>query len=91
MLQKMITNFYYIQKMIKKSRFYSTLLFLWLFQAILGQSAILPTDSAVRIGTLSNGLTYYLRYNNHPEKQANFYIAQKVGSKHQLLQCQGLL
>ena len=80
MLQKMITNFYYIQKMIKKSRFYSTLLFLWLFQAILGQSAILPTDSAVRIGTLSNGLTYYLRYNNHPEKQANFYIAQKVGS-----------
>ena len=66
--------------MIKKSRLYSTLLFALLFQTFLGQSAILPTDSAVRIGTLSNGLTYYLRCNNYPEGQANFYIAQKVGS-----------
>ncbi len=40
----------------------------------------LPVDSAVRIGKLANGLTYYIRYNNWPEKRANFYIAQKVGS-----------
>ena len=39
-----------------------------------------PVDSAVRIGKLDNGLTYYLRHNNNPEKKANFYIAQRVGS-----------
>lgn len=39
-----------------------------------------PLDTAVRIGKLDNGLTYYIRYNNWPEKRANFYIAQKVGS-----------
>ena len=40
----------------------------------------LPTDSKVRIGKLDNGLTYYIRHNELPEKQADFYIAQKVGS-----------
>lgn len=40
----------------------------------------LPVDKDVRIGKLSNGLTYYIRYNNWPEHRANFYIAQKVGS-----------
>ena len=40
----------------------------------------IPTDQGVRIGKLDNGLTYYLRHNNTPEKKANFYIAQRVGS-----------
>lgn len=40
----------------------------------------LPVDTAVRMGKLDNGLTYYIRYNNWPENRANFYIAQKVGS-----------
>lgn len=40
----------------------------------------LPVDDAVRIGHLENGLTYYIRHNAEPEGQANFYIAQKVGS-----------
>ena len=40
----------------------------------------LPTDPDVRIGKLENGLTYYIRHNALPEKQAEFYIAQKVGS-----------
>lgn len=39
-----------------------------------------PTDPAVRIGRLDNGMTYYIRHNARPEKQADFYIAQKVGS-----------
>ena len=39
-----------------------------------------PVDPNVRIGKLDNGLTYYLRHNNNPEKKANFYIAQRVGS-----------
>lgn len=40
----------------------------------------LPVDPAVRVGKLPNGMTYYIRHNALPEKQAFFYIAQKVGS-----------
>lgn len=40
----------------------------------------LPVDKEVRIGTLPNGLTYYIRHNEKPKGQVNFYIAQKVGS-----------
>ncbi len=40
----------------------------------------IPVDKDVRIGKLSNGLTYYIRYNNWPENRAEFYIAQRVGS-----------
>lgn len=40
----------------------------------------LPADPDVRIGKLENGLTYYIRHNEYPKGQADFYIAQKVGS-----------
>ena len=40
----------------------------------------IPVDPQVRIGKLENGLTYYIRHNEEPKGQANFYIAQKVGS-----------
>ncbi len=40
----------------------------------------LPLDPETRHGTLPNGLTYYIRHNERPQGQANFYIAQKVGS-----------
>ncbi len=40
----------------------------------------LPLDPAVRTGQLENGLTYYIRHNETPKGQADFYIAQKVGS-----------
>lgn len=34
----------------------------------------------MRIGKLDNGLTYYIRHNEYPKNQVDFYIAQKVGS-----------
>ena len=40
----------------------------------------LPMDKEVRMGKLPNGLTYYIRHNETPKGQADFYIAQKVGS-----------
>ena len=40
----------------------------------------IPTDPAVKMGKLENGLTYYVRHNGYPEKRVNFYIAQRVGS-----------
>lgn len=54
--------------------------FLMLHAAASAQDMPLPVDSAVRIGTLPNGLTYYIRHNEKPKGQADFYIAQKVGS-----------
>lgn len=40
----------------------------------------LPVDADVRIGTLPNGLTYYIRANETPANCADFFIAQRVGS-----------
>ena len=40
----------------------------------------LPEDPAVRIGKLDNGMTYYIRHNETPKGQADFFIAQSVGS-----------
>lgn len=44
------------------------------------QPVQLPTDSAVRIGKLDNGLTYYIRHNEQPKQRAEFHIAQAVGA-----------
>lgn len=40
----------------------------------------LPMDTTIRYGQLENGLTYYVRHNENPQKRAYFYLAQKVGS-----------
>ena len=41
---------------------------------------IIPEDTAVRKGVLSNGLTYYVCKSNNPAKQAFFYLLVKAGS-----------
>ncbi len=40
----------------------------------------LPLDSNVTVGKLSNGLTYYIRRNQKPEKRAELRLAVNVGS-----------
>ncbi len=63
-------------------------LLIWLFaalcfgsmQTIAQQLPKMPLDPQVRYGKLPNGLTYYIRHNEKPKGQADFYIAQKVGS-----------
>ncbi|MBK0381477.1 insulinase family protein [Pedobacter sp. SD-b] len=40
----------------------------------------LPTDSNVKIGTLPNGLTYYIRKNVEPKNRAELYLVNKIGS-----------
>ncbi len=42
--------------------------------------APLPEDAELRKGVLPNGLTYYIRHNDKPENQANFYIFDRVGA-----------
>lgn len=39
-----------------------------------------PIDSAVRVGHLDNGLTYYIRHNEYPKQRCEFHIAQAVGA-----------
>ncbi len=61
-----------------RSKFLSLLVGLCCFTTAGAQQ--LPLDSCIRKGTLPNGLTYYVRYNNQTPGQADFYIAQRVGS-----------
>ena len=37
----------------------------------------IPVDPDVRTGRLDNGLTYYIRHNENPKGQADFYIDRK--------------
>ena len=39
-----------------------------------------PVDSAIRVGHLPNGLTYYIRHNEQPKQRCDFHIAQAVGA-----------
>jgi len=43
-------------------------------------SALLPTDAAVRIGTLPNGIRYYIRRNAKPEQRAELRLVVNAGS-----------
>ena len=43
-------------------------------------NTVLPLDPAVRTGTLSNGLKFYIRKNARPEKRVSLRLAVKAGS-----------
>ncbi len=40
----------------------------------------MPADPAVRHGKLANGMNYYIRHNEKPKGQADFYIEHYVGA-----------
>ena len=40
----------------------------------------IPADPELRKGTLANGMTYYIRHNEKPRGQADFYILHDVGA-----------
>ena len=45
-----------------------------------GMMAPIPADEATRVGKLENGMTYYIRHNEKPKGQADFYILHDVGA-----------
>ena len=45
-----------------------------------GLSAPLPVDPKVRIGTLPNGIRYYIRQNKKPEKRAELRLVVNAGA-----------
>ena len=46
-------------------------------------AGLLPVDPALRIGTLDNGLTYYLRNNEEPGTNLSLRLAVNAGSLHE--------
>ena len=50
----------------------------------------LPDDPAVRKGVLDNGMTYYIRHNDKPAGQAEFWIFDNVGALQEEDSQQGL-
>ena len=40
----------------------------------------IPVDKELRMGKLPNGMTYYIRHNEKPKGQADFYILHNVGA-----------
>lgn len=58
----------------------SLAMLLFAISAIAQMPQKLPLDAKVRSGVLENGLTYFVMQNSEPKGQAEFYIAQKVGS-----------
>ena len=82
---------YFIRIMFQKRFLSMVLLVLAGTMSVLAQLEMtLPQDTAVKMGRLENGLTYYIRYNNWPEHRAEFYIAQRVGSLQENDQQRGL-
>lgn len=69
-----------------KSRFKAGLMFflaVLLVQTALPQidrSQKMPVDPKVKIGTLSNGLTYYIRHNSLPENRVELRLVVNAGS-----------
>jgi zinc protease len=63
-------------------RFIQSLLFLFLIGILQGsaQNTAIPIDKNVKIGKLSNGLTYYIRSNKKPEKKVELRLVVNAGS-----------
>ena len=72
---------------------------LWIAAVLFSVSAVaqgfnpmqpIPEDQAVRKGTLENGMSYYIRHNEKPKNQADFYILHHVGAIQEEANQQGL-
>lgn len=62
-----------------KKLFLTTCVALFVALVTFGQNP-LPSDPAVKVGKLDNGLTYYIRHNAQPAQRAEFYLATNVGA-----------
>ena len=64
-------------------RFLSFLILLLFSSSILAQinpQQSMPVDPKVKIGKLSNGMTYYIRHNIKPEKRVELRLVVNTGS-----------
>ena len=56
----------------------STLVLVLSLIAVAQQPQPLPIDSAVRVGKLENGPTYYIRHNEYPKQRAEFIVTNVI-------------
>jgi zinc protease len=56
------------------------LLFPFWVSAQKGLDKLIEPDEAVRVGRLSNGMTYYIRANKIPEGRASYYLVTNAGA-----------
>lgn len=61
-----------------KKQFFCFLLFVFFINSICAQN--IPVDPSVRVGTLSNGMKYYIKKNVKPEKKVELRLAINAGS-----------
>lgn len=66
----------------KRKLFFLPLLFICVlgYAQQINWQEVLPTDPAVHVGKLPNGITYYLRQNKEPKERASFYIIRNAGA-----------
>lgn len=65
----------------KKLLLVLSVLFIFInFSFLHAQNNKLPVDKDVTIGTLENGIKYYIKKNQKPEKRAELYLIVKAGS-----------
>lgn len=62
----------------KKTFLTATLLIVAFFSGLMAQNV--PTDQSIRIGTLENGMKYYIKKNQKPEKKVELRLAINAGS-----------
>ena len=58
----------------------ANLIILGIFASSFNPTDELPLDASVIVGTLENGLTYYIRQNSEPNNLAMFMLALKAGA-----------
>lgn len=62
----------------KKIFLTATLLIIAFLSSLIAQNV--PTDQSIRIGTLENGMRYYIKKNQKPEKKVELRLAVNAGS-----------
>src|SRR5678815_5066726 len=75
-------NIFVIKPSLMKQSIFAVLVF-WSLNITLNAQDLsqkLPVDSAVHIGKLENGLTYYIRHNEKPENKAEMRLVVNAGS-----------
>ncbi len=66
----------------KKLLFSLLITLIWMIQGVIAQtpSGVLSLDPSVKVGKLDNGLTYFIKYNNKPERKVELRLAVNAGS-----------
>ena len=49
-------------------------------EGVINSEALIPIDATIKMGTLSNGMTYYIKKNAKPEQKLELRLVVNAGS-----------